>query len=70
MPKWPCLLLILLQKNLSYNVMHKRLGHSTVRVLKQVLKHFDHTLTLDNNITPDFYSACQFGKSHATLSTC
>lgn len=49
--------------SLNYNVMHKRLGHPTVHAPKQVLKYFGHTFASNNKITPDFCSACQFGKS-------
>lgn len=43
-------------KSLNYNIMHKRLGHPTVHVLKQILKQFDHTFDLDEDITLEFYS--------------
>lgn len=51
-------------KSLNYNIMHKRLGHPTVHVLKQILKQFDYTFDLDEDITLELYSPCQFGKSH------
>lgn len=51
-------------KHLNYNIMHKRLGHPTIHALKQVLKSSDHSFDLNKAITPEFCSACQFGKSH------
>lgn len=44
--------------------MHKRLGHPAIHALKQIMKHCNHTFDIDKDITVEFCSACQFGKSH------
>ena len=46
--------------NVDPNVWHRRLGHSSTRILSQVLKTCSSSITK----TPDFCSTCQYGKSH------
>lgn len=51
-------------KRLYYNTLHNRTGHPTIHALKQVMKHCNQTFNINKDITLEFCSACQFGKSH------
>ena len=51
-------------KSFYCNIMHKRLRHPTTHALTQVMKLFYQTFNLHKHVSIDFFSACQFGKSH------
>lgn len=51
-------------KFVNYNLLHKRMRHSTVHALKQIIKCLNSTVNMDQTVLPKFCDACQFGKCH------